>query len=123
MMTPKLEQPMNSTETELPLGAATSWLYQRREVMFYKFVPIPGMRLNWHFDVPVSTLVRQGDVIFHQNRYRQMRLRFIDNGAPVLKLRITPVYFGLIPFGITFAEISRMHKNLLFRLVDEHSPT
>lgn len=99
---------------DIPLGTANSKLYEKNGLTYYKISPIIGMQINFSLDVPITKLKITGSSIVYDSGFYKLKLLFKDSTAGTYKVRIKPSHFWCIPFGTTFCEISKSHKELLF---------
>ncbi|RZM73999.1 hypothetical protein C3B51_20295 [Pseudoalteromonas rubra] len=102
---------------DIPLGTANSKLYEKNGLTHYKISPISGMQINFYLNAPVNKLRIEDNNIFYDSGSYKLKLEFIEQEHAIYKLRIKPIYFWVLPFGITFCEISKPNKEALFAAI------
>ncbi|WP_416307671.1 hypothetical protein [Neptunicella sp. SCSIO 80796] len=106
-------------ETNISLGMANSKLYEKEGHIYYKIWPIIGMQLNFILDKKVAELKVDGDDVFYNGGFFKLKLQFRDNDRFTTKVRLIPQYFWIIPFGVTFGEISNKNKEILINAIQD----
>lgn len=102
---------------DIPLGTVHSKLYEKNGESYYKISPIFGMQINFFLDAPVSKIRIDGDALVYGAGFYKLRIEFKEQEYAIYKLRIIPTYFWVLPFGITFGEISKPNKRTLFNAI------
>ena len=103
---------------EIALGSLNSKLYEKNGELHYKISPIFGQQMNFFLDAPISEIevLKDNDqeLLIKSGRLK-LKMAFKPYVPGLYKLRLTPVYFGFIPMGVYFCEISETNKNKLYR--------
>ena len=106
-------------ELEIPLGVANSKLYEKNGHTYYKIWPILGLQINYSLDNNVSELKVNGDTIEYGKGFYKLTLAFKECNRFTSKVHIKPKYFWIVPFGISFGEISNKNKEMLFAAIKD----
>jgi hypothetical protein len=104
---------------EIALGSLNSKLYEKGGEQYYKISPIFGQQINFFLDAPVSeihVLKSTEQELLIKNGRLKLKMIFKPYVPGLFKLRLTPIYFGFIPMGSYFCEISETNKNKLYRV-------
>jgi len=102
---------------DISLGTANSKLYEKHGLTYYKISPIFGTQIYFFLDAPVSKLRIEGENIIYDSGFYKLKLEFKEQKNSIHKLHIKPTYFWILPFGITFCQISKSHKETLFAAI------
>lgn len=103
---------------EIALGSLNSGFYEKNGVEYYKISPIWWQQSNFFLDAPVSEIKVLKDTtqeLFLKNGILKLKMKFRPYVPGLYKLRLTAIYFGFLPMGIYFCEISETNKNKLYR--------
>ena len=110
---------------EIALGSLNSKFYEKNGEEYYKIWPIFGQQINFILDAPVSKIKvvkKTGQVLLLKLGMLTLKMSFKPYMPSVQKLHICPLYFGFIPMGIYFCEISEKDKNRLLHSFGNTSP-
>ena len=107
-------------ERDIYLGALNSKVYINREQPHYKIWPILGTQSNFMMDSPIreiKVLKSTADEIFIKSSiWLAVKMKFQENTPGLLKARIIPHYFGFIPMGVYFGDISISDRDYLLKV-------
>jgi len=101
---------------EIPFGTLNSKFYEKGDELYYKVSPVFLQQINFILDAPVSkirVIKNSGDELLLKKGILKLKMLFKPYVPGLQKLRIIPYYFGLLPMGIYFCEISESDKEYL----------
>jgi len=107
-------------DRDIHLGVINSKIYFRREQWYFKIWPILGTQSNFLLDTPLRKIKvlksTKSELFIRSSFWLSVKMKFKGNISGLLKARITPYYFGIIPAGIYFGEISVSDRDYLIAM-------
>jgi len=107
-------------EKDIYLGALTAKLYLRGEQLHFKISPILGQQINFLMDAPIEKIKviksTKDELFIKSSFWLSVKIKFKENVPELLKARIIPYYFGAIPMGVFFGDISITDRDYLLEI-------
>ena len=102
---------------EIPLGFASSRLYEKDGQTYYRISPVPGTQVIMPLHGPISkieVLQRSDNVLMLRKGVTRYTFRFEPTARGLERVRLTVALFGFLPMGVHFGDISTTDKEALF---------